>query len=108
MGAPAIGGTSVWLLLPRLFGVGAAMIVAIPTIQLGLTTFAPEAPTLVGAMNLASLNAANALGAWSGGLAIDAGFGLLSAVWAGFSLTLVALAVFALTLLGWGRARASA
>jgi DHA1 family inner membrane transport protein len=102
MAGLAIGGTSVWLLLPGLFGVGAAMMVAIPTIQVRLTTFAPEAPTLMGAMNLASLNAANALGAWSGGLAIDAGFGLLSAVWAGFGLTLAGLAIFGLTLLGRG------
>ncbi|WP_018390476.1 MFS transporter [Ancylobacter sp. FA202] len=105
MAGLAMGGTSVWLLLPGLFGVGAAMMVAIPTIQVRLTTFAPEAPTLMGAMNLASLNAANALGAWSGGLAIDAGFGLLSAVWAGFGLTLAGLAIFGLTLLGrdWHR-----
>ncbi len=105
MAGLAIGGTSVWLLLPGLFGVGAAMMVAIPTIQVRLTTFAPEAPTLMGAMNLASLNAANALGAWSGGLAIDAGFGLLSAVWAGFGLTLAGLTVFGLTLLGRGSHR---
>lgn len=106
MAVLAIGGMSVWLLLPGLFGVGAAMMVAIPTIQVRLTTAAPEAPTLMGAMNLASLNAANALGAWSGGLAIDAGLGLFAAVWAGFGLTLAGLAVFSLTLLGrdWARA----
>lgn len=102
MAALAIGGASVWLLLPGLFGVGAAMMAAIPTIQVRLTTFAPEAPTLMGAMNLASLNAANALGVWGGGLAIDAGFGLLSPIWAGFGLTLAGLTVFALTLLGRG------
>lgn len=105
MAALAIGGTSVWLLLPGLFGVGAAMMVAIPTIQVRLTTFAPEAPTLMGAMNLASLNAANAFGAWSSGLAIEAGFGLLSAVWAGFGLTLAGLTLFGLTLLGRGSHR---
>ncbi|MFS8037155.1 MFS transporter [Xanthobacter sp. AM11] len=107
MAALASGGTSIWLLLPGLFGVGAAMMVAIPTIQVRLTTFAPEAPTLMGAMNLASLNAANALGAWSGGLAIDAGFGLLSAVWAGFGLTLAGLAMFGFTLMGQRRATLS-
>ena len=52
----------------------------------------------MGAMNLASLNVANAIGAWAGGLTIAAGFGLLSAVWAGFGLTLLGLLVFALTL----------
>ena len=41
------------------------MMAAIPTIQVRLTRFAPEAPSLMGAMNLASLNVANAIGAWS-------------------------------------------
>lgn len=86
------------LFFPGLFGIGAAMMMAIPTIQVRLTRFAPEAPSLARAMNLAALNAANALGAWSGGLSIGAGFGLLSAVWAGFGLTLVGLILFGLTL----------
>jgi DHA1 family inner membrane transport protein len=94
----ASGGSNVWLLLPGLFGVGATMMMAIPTIQVRLTRFAPEAPSLMGAMNLASLNAANALGAWAGGLAIGSGYGLLSAAWAGFALTLAGLALFVLSL----------
>ncbi|WP_342239273.1 MFS transporter [Inquilinus sp. OTU3971] len=94
----AAGGGTVWILMPALFGVGATMMVAIPTIQVRLTGFAPEAPTLMGAMNLAALNVANAIGAWAGSLAIAAGYGLLSAVWAGFGLTLLGLLVFALTL----------
>lgn len=73
------------------------MMTAIPTIQVRLTHLAPEAPTLMGAMNLASLNVANAIGAAAGGLAIGAGWGLLSAVWAGFALTLAGLVVFVLT-----------
>ncbi|HVJ44194.1 MAG TPA: MFS transporter [Dongiaceae bacterium] len=104
MAALATDGTNIWLLFPGLFGVGAAMMVAIPTIQVRLTGFAPEAPSLMGAMNLASLNAANAFGAWTGGLTIGAGFGLLSAVWAGFGLTLTGLILFGLTLLGQRRA----
>lgn len=100
MAALATGGAHPWMLFPGLFGVGAAMMLAIPTIQVRLTRFAPEAPSLVGAMNLAALNAANALGAWAGGVAIGAGFGLLSAVWAGFGLTSAGLLLFGLTLLG--------
>lgn len=92
------GGGQVWVLMPALFGVGATMMVAIPTIQVRLTGFAPEAPTLMGAMNLAALNVANAIGAWAGSVTIAAGYGLLSAVWAGFGLTLLGLLVFALTL----------
>ncbi len=94
----AAGGGRVWILMPALFGVGTTMMIAIPTIQVRLTRLAPEAPTLMGAMNLAALNVANALGAGAGGLSIAAGYGLLSAAWAGFGLTLAGLLVFALTL----------
>ncbi|RCW81270.1 MFS transporter [Phyllobacterium bourgognense] len=94
----AAGGGNVRILMPALFGVGLTMMVAIPTIQVRLTRVAPEAPTLMGAINLAALNVANAIGAWAGSLTIAAGYGLLSAVWAGFGLTLLGLLVFALTL----------
>lgn len=94
----AVAGDNPWILMATLFGVGTTMMIAIPTIQVRLTQFAPEAPTLMGAMNLASLNVANAIGAWGGGAAIAAGLGLLSAAWAGFILTLLGLVVFAITL----------
>jgi DHA1 family inner membrane transport protein len=94
----AAGGSHVWVLMPALFGVGMTMMVAIPTIQVRLTGLAPEAPTLMGAMNLAALNVANAVGAWAGSATIASGYGLLSAVWAGFGLTLLGLLVFGLTL----------
>jgi DHA1 family inner membrane transport protein len=96
-------GANVWVLMPAMFGVGATMMIAIPTIQVRLTGFAPEAPTLMGAMNLASLNGANAVGAWAGGLAIGAGLGLLSAVWAGLGLTLTGLLLFVLVVAGTRR-----
>lgn len=98
LAALASFGSSVPLLMAGLFGVGTTMMIAIPTIQVRLTNIAPEAPTLMGAMNLAALNVANAVGAWAGGAAIAAGLGLLSAVWAGFALTLLGLIVFAITL----------
>jgi DHA1 family inner membrane transport protein len=94
----AVGGSNVWILMPMLFCVGMTMMVAIPTIQVRLTRSAPEAPTLMGAMNLASLNVANAIGAWAGGMTIAAGYGLLSAAWAGFALTFLGLLIFVLTL----------
>lgn len=95
----AIGGASVWILLPALFGVGAAIMVAIPGIQVRLTSLAPEAPSLMGAMNLAALNVANALGAWLGGMTIAAGYGVLSTAWAGFALTSTGLLVLGVTLM---------
>ncbi|NMN03787.1 MULTISPECIES: MFS transporter [unclassified Novosphingobium] len=103
MAVLATYGANPLVLFPGLFGVGGAMMMAIPTIQVRLTRFAPEAPSLVGAMNLAALNAANALGAWSGGLSISAGFGLMSAILAGFGLTFAGLTLFGLTLLSQRR-----
>ena len=92
--ALGLWGTQTWIFFPALFGVGATMMAAIPTIQVRLVALAPESRTLMGAMNLAALNVANALGAWAGGLTIGGGLGLLSAVWAGFALTAVGLMLF--------------
>jgi len=94
LAALAMGGGMVWMLMLGLFGVGATMMIAIPTIQVRLTQTAPDAPTLMGAMNLAALNVANAIGAWAGGRVIAEGYGLFSAVWAGFGLTLLGLVLF--------------
>jgi len=96
--AMGLFGNTAWVLFAGLFGVGAAMMAAIPTIQVRLVGLAPESPTLMGAMNLASLNVANALGAWAGGMTIGAGLGLLSAVWAGLVLTAAGLALFVATM----------
>lgn len=90
----ATGGSNFWILMLGLFGVGATMMIAIPTIQVRLTQQSPDAPTLMGAMNLAALNVANAIGAWAGGQTIAGGHGFLSAVWAGFGLTLLGLLLF--------------
>lgn len=101
----AMGGGNVWVLMLGLFGVGATMMVAIPTVQVRLTQAAPGAPTLMGAMNLAALNVANAIGAWAGGRTIASGYGLLSAVWAGFGLTLLGLLLFMVVSRGKSQAR---
>ncbi len=90
----AIGGGNIVVLMTGLFAVGATMMIAIPTIQVRLTRAAPDAPTLMGAMNLAALNVGNAIGAWAGGQTIAHGSGLLSTAWAGFVLTLSGLVLF--------------
>jgi DHA1 family inner membrane transport protein len=89
-----VAGGSLAVLLPCLFGVGATMMAAIPTIQVRLTGFAPDAPTLMGALNLAALNLANALGAIGGAATLTAGWGTLSTVWAGFALTVAGLVLY--------------
>ncbi|MEU6256197.1 MFS transporter [Streptomyces sp. NPDC047043] len=90
-------GDNLLVLLPCLFGVGATMMLAIPTIQVRLTSFAPDAPTLMGTLNLAALNLANCLGAIGGAIALDAGWGTLSTVWSGFLLTTAGLLLYVLT-----------
>lgn len=92
-----VAGGELGVLLPCLFGVGATMMFAIPTIQVRLTSFAPDAPTLMGTLNLAALNVANSLGAIGGGITLDAGGGPLSTVWAGFALTATGLILYAAT-----------
>lgn len=51
----------------------------------------------MGALNLAALNLANALGAIGGALTTDAGWGPLSTVWAGFALTTSGLLLYTAT-----------
>ncbi|GLH99241.1 MFS transporter [Phytohabitans aurantiacus] len=89
-----VAGGDLVILLPCLFGVGATMMFAIPTIQVRLTAFAPDAPTLMGALNLAALNLANSLGAIGGAITLDAGWGTLSTVWAGVILTTAGLLLY--------------
>ncbi|MBE1586607.1 MFS transporter [Nonomuraea angiospora] len=109
-----VAGGNLFVLLPCLFGVGATMMFAIPTIQVRLTGFAPDAPTLMGALNLAALNLANSLGAIGGAVTLNAGWGTLSTVWAGFALTSAGLLLYLVTVarakpveqLGWSGAPA--
>ncbi|MGV9214156.1 MFS transporter [Micromonospora sp. RB23] len=100
--AIAFTGREILILMPALFGVGATMMFAIPAIQVRLTQFAPDAPTLMGALNLAALNLANSLGAIGGAVALGAGWGTLSTVWAGFVLTGAGLVLYLTTV---GRTR---
>jgi len=47
---------------------------------------------------VAALNTANAIGAWGGGIAINAGRSVLTAAWAGFALTSAGLLLYLATL----------
>ncbi|MFI5928402.1 MFS transporter [Micromonospora sp. NPDC051543] len=100
--AIAFTGREILILMPALFGVGATMMFAIPAIQVRLTQLAPDAPTLMGALNLAALNLANSLGAIGGAVALGVGWGTLSTVWAGFVLTSAGLVLYLTTV---GRTR---
>jgi MFS family permease len=65
-----------WAALPVVFLITTLGSVLVVNLQLRLMDVAGDAQTLGAAMNHASLNIANALGAWLGGLVIAAGWGL--------------------------------
>lgn len=67
--------------------------VLVTCLQMRLMDVAGDAQTLGAALNHASLNAANALGAWLGGLVIGAGLGLLAPSWVGAALAVCGLGV---------------
>ncbi len=62
--------------------------VLVVNLQLRLMHVAGQAQTLGAAMNHSALNAANALGAWLGGLVIAAGLGYTAPSWVGVGLSL--------------------
>ncbi|WP_251977161.1 MFS transporter [Salinicola avicenniae] len=75
---------------------GLTMQISVPSIPVRMMKMAPEAPTLMGALNMAAFNVANALGAAVGGQTIELGFGPLSPIWGGFCMTAAGLVVLGL------------
>lgn len=75
------------------FLVSAVGSVLVMNLQLRLMHVAGDAQMLGAALNNASLNAANALGAWLGGLVIASGRGYTAASWVGAGLSVAGLAV---------------
>lgn len=75
-----------------------------PTLQVRLMDVAGDAQALAAALNHSAFNFANALGAWLGGAAIAAGWGLGSLGWVGASLALGGFVVFCVSYLA-GRQR---
>ncbi len=82
-----------WWLLPVGFLVTVMSSVLVVNLQLRLMHVAAEARTVGAAMNHASLNVANALGAWLGGLVLAAGFGYRAPAVIGAGLSLLGLAI---------------
>lgn len=81
--------------LVTIFVVSAVGGVLVVNLQLRLMEVAGSAQTLGAALNHASLNMANALGAWLGGLVIAAGWGYTAPSWVGAGLSLAGLVVLA-------------
>jgi DHA1 family inner membrane transport protein len=77
-------------------------------LQVRLMDVAHQAETVGAALNHAALNAANAIAAWLGGLAIAAGWGYAAPSWVGVELAAAGLGVLTYSLmLDRSRRRAS-
>ncbi|MFJ8041770.1 MFS transporter [Kitasatospora sp. NPDC096147] len=64
-----------------------------PGLQLRTMKYAQDAPIMASGANIAAFNVGNALGAWIGGLALAAGYGFVSPLWAGAAITVAGLLV---------------
>ena len=82
-----------WAALPVVFLITVLGSVLVVNLQLRLMDVAGDAQTLGAAMNHASLNVANALGAWLGGLVIAAGYGLRAPALVGLALSLAGVVI---------------
>ena len=81
-----------------LFLTAIAASVLVLALQVRLMDVAEHAQTLAAAANHAALNAANALGAWLGGLVIAAGWGYTAPSWVGVGLAAAGLCVLTFSL----------
>ena len=82
----ALSASSIAGLLVFAFMIGASSAALSPAIQTRLMDVAGDSQTLAAAVNHASLNLGNSLGAFLGGAAIVAGFGYASPGWVGLAL----------------------
>lgn len=82
-----------WANLPTVFLITTTGSVLVINLQLRLMDVAGDAQALGAAMNHASLNLANALGAWVGGVVIAAGWGLRAPALVGAGLAVVGVLV---------------
>jgi MFS transporter, DHA1 family, inner membrane transport protein len=86
-----------WVALVPAFLITVLGSVLVVNLQLRLMDVAGDAQTLGAAMNHASLNIANALGAWLGGLVIAAGWGLRAPALVGLVLSIAGVAILLLS-----------
>ena len=91
----AFSWTAQWFLpgLLTAFVTSVTSSVLVVGLQMRLMQVAGNAQTIGAAMNHASLNIANALGAWLGGVVVAAGFGYTAPSWVGAGLALAGLLV---------------
>jgi DHA1 family inner membrane transport protein len=86
-----------------LFVWAAATFAAVSGLQINVVQFGKKAPNLVSTLNISAFNTGNALGAWVGGVVIDAGLNLRWVPVTGAVLALLALITTVLTYKGYRR-----
>lgn len=96
---PITAGASLFMI-----GIGFALV---PALQARLMDVARHAQSLAAAMNHSAFNLSNAIGAWTGGLAIAAGYGWASTGLVGAALAAGGLVIMAASILLIRRSRAS-
>ncbi len=87
--------TSQWFVagLVTVFAITVVSSIVVVGLQMRLMQVAGDAQTIGAAMNHASLNIANALGAWLGGVVVAAGWGYTAPAWVGAGLSVLGLLV---------------
>lgn len=100
--------TSQWFVagLVTVFVMTVVQSIVVVGLQMRLMEVAGDAQTIGAAMNHASLNIANALGAWLGGVVVAAGFGYTAPSWVGAGLSVLGLLVLLLSFSLHRRSRA--
>ena len=91
--------TAQWLVpgLLTVFVLSTVSSVLVVNLQMRLMQVAGDAQTIGAAMNHASLNIANALGAWLGGVVVAAGYSYTATSWVGAGLSFLGLLVLLLS-----------
>jgi len=96
-------GTFGWLAqskpgaLVAVFALGCSASILVPALQTRLMDVAPEGQSLAASLNHSTLNIANALGAWLGGVVLAAGYGYEWPSRLGAGLALAGLALAAIS-----------
>ncbi|MFG1926480.1 MFS transporter [Cryptosporangium sp. NPDC048952] len=86
-----------WWALPVVFVFAGLGSVLVTNLQLRLMDVAGDAVTLGAAMNHASLNVGNALGAWAGGVVIAAGYGYRAPALLATALAIIGVIIIAIS-----------
>ncbi|MFT4306775.1 MAG: MFS transporter, partial [Microbacterium sp.] len=93
LAAFALSASWIWALCVLALGIGFVSAMLSPSIQTRLMDVSADNQSIAAALNHSALNIGNSLGAFLGGLAIAAGWGLVAPAWVGVALALAGLVI---------------